>query len=125
MWYCQHCYNGQKNSAWYQSNEYRFHTRSLGSIKRTASVADVGVIRRREANTENHPFEDEIFDVVLSSFGQVFATSHRQEAIKEMVQVTIYGEGIAFSTWPFWDCKWKIFKDMAKYHDKYNFYILH
>ncbi len=83
------------------SNEYRFHTRVLGSIKRTASVADVGVIRRREANTENHPFEDEIFDVVLSSFGQVFATSHRQEAIKEMVQVTRYAEGIAFSTWPF------------------------
>ena len=44
-------------------------------------------------------FEDEIFDVVLSSFGHMFVSSHTQIAIKEMTRVTKPEEGrIAFST---------------------------
>ncbi|MGN6623080.1 MAG: class I SAM-dependent methyltransferase [Candidatus Nitrosocosmicus sp.] len=45
----------------------------LTQAKEQASIADVGDIEWREANVENLPFEDEIFDDVLSSFGHMFA----------------------------------------------------
>jgi len=70
----------------------------LAQAKEQASIADVEDIEWREANVENLPFEDEIFDVVLSIFGHMFAPSHPEVAMKEMIRVAKPGSRITFST---------------------------
>ncbi|MGN6822030.1 MAG: class I SAM-dependent methyltransferase [Candidatus Nitrosocosmicus sp.] len=86
----------------------------LTQAKEQASIADVGDIEWREANVENLPFEDEIFDDVLSSFGHMFAPNPKI-AIKEMTRVTKPGGSIAFSTWAFELVYGKLFKAMSKH----------
>jgi ubiquinone/menaquinone biosynthesis C-methylase UbiE len=85
----------------------------LTQAKEQASIADVGDIEWKEAHVEDVPFENDIFDVVLSSFGHMFAP-HPQVAIKEMIRVTKPGGCIAFSTWPSELVNGKLFKAMAK-----------
>lgn len=53
----------------------------------------------KEGDAQNLPFEDESFDVVLSSFGHMFAPQP-DLASKEMIRVTKKGGRIAFATWP-------------------------
>jgi ubiquinone/menaquinone biosynthesis C-methylase UbiE len=89
-----------------------FTAEILSQAKEQASIADVGDIEWREANVEDLPFEDEIFDVVLSSFGHMFAP-HPEVDIKEIIRVTKRGGCIAFSTWPFGLVNGKLFKAMA------------
>jgi len=86
----------------------------LTQAKEQAAIADVDDIEWREANVENLPFEDEIFDYVLSSFGHMFAPNPKV-AIKEMIRVTKPGGYIAFSTWAFELVYGKLFKAMSKY----------
>ena len=86
----------------------------LAQAKEQATIADVDDIEWREANVENLPFEDEIFDVVLSSFGHMFAP-HPLAAIKEMIRVTKPGGCIAFSPWAFELVNGKLFKTMARH----------
>jgi ubiquinone/menaquinone biosynthesis C-methylase UbiE len=86
----------------------------LVQAREQASIAEVNDIEWKEANLENLPFEDEKFDVVLSSFGHMFA-AHPQVAIKEMLRVTKPGGSIAFSTWPAELVNGKLFDIIAKY----------
>jgi ubiquinone/menaquinone biosynthesis C-methylase UbiE len=51
-----------------------------------------------EADAENLPFDDESFDVVMSSIGVMFAP-HHQEAADEMVRVCRPGGTIALLSW--------------------------
>src|SRR4029078_5940863 len=67
-----------------------------------------------EANVEDLPFEDKIFDVVLSRCGQMFALNP-QIYIKEIIHVTKPGGCIAFSTWSFEIVNGKLVKAMAKH----------
>jgi ubiquinone/menaquinone biosynthesis C-methylase UbiE len=86
----------------------------LVQAKEQAILAEVDDIEWREENVESLPFENGIFDVVLSSFGHMFAP-HPQVAIKEMIRVTKPGGRIAFSTWPFELVNGKLFKAMANH----------
>ena len=86
----------------------------LAQAKEQATIADVEDIEWKEANVESLPFEDKIFDVVLSSFGHMFAP-HPLVAIKEMIRVTKPGGCIAFSTWAFELVYGKLFKTMSKH----------
>src|SRR5262245_6572907 len=52
-----------------------------------------------EGDVENLPFEDGLFDVVVSQFGHMFAP-RPAVALKEMLRVLKHGGTIAFSTWP-------------------------
>src|SRR4051794_12380210 len=56
-----------------------------------------------------------LFYLSLSIFGQMFASSHPQIALKEMLRVTKPGGRIAFSTWPAKLVNGKLFDVMAKY----------
>jgi SAM-dependent methyltransferase len=51
-----------------------------------------------EADAENLPFDDETFDVVMSSIGAMFAP-HHQEVADEMVRVCRPGGTIALLSW--------------------------
>jgi SAM-dependent methyltransferase len=51
-----------------------------------------------EADAENLPFDDESFDVVMSSIGVMFAP-HHQDAADELVRVTRPGGRIALLSW--------------------------
>ena len=64
-----------------------------------AKIAQVDGISWREGDAQNLPFEDESFDVVLSTFGHMFAPQPDLVA-KEMIRVTKKGGRIGFSTWP-------------------------
>ena len=88
----------------------------LTQAKEEASLAEVDDIEWKEGNVEDLPFEDESFDVVLSSFGHMFAP-HPEVAIKEMLRVTKSGGGgrIAFATWPAELANGRLFEAIAKH----------
>ena len=50
------------------------------------NIAGLSGIEWKEGDAEDLPFEDESFDVVLSTFGHIFAANH-ELAGKEMVRV--------------------------------------
>ena len=87
----------------------------LVQAKEQASLAEVEDIEWKEGNVEDLPFEDESFDVVLSSFGHMFSP-HPEVAIKEMLRVT-KGDGgrIAFATWPAELANGRLFAAIAKH----------
>ena len=62
-------------------------------------IAQVDGITWREGDVQNLPFEDESFDVVLSTFGHMFAPQADLVA-KEIIRVTKKGGRIGFATWP-------------------------
>ncbi len=62
-------------------------------------IAQVSGIEWKEGDAQNLPFEDESFDVVVSTFGHMFAPSP-ELAAKEMARVTKKGGRIGFATWP-------------------------
>jgi SAM-dependent methyltransferase len=88
----------------------------LAQAKEEASLAEVEDIEWKEGNVEGLPFEDESFDVVLSSFGHMFSP-HPEVAIKEMLRVTKSGGGgrIAFATWPAELANGRLFEAIAKH----------
>jgi ubiquinone/menaquinone biosynthesis C-methylase UbiE len=87
----------------------------LTIAKEEASLAEAEGIEWKEGNVEDLPFENETFDVVLSSFGHIFAP-HPEVAIKEMLRVTKRDGGrIAFATWPTELANGKLFEVLEKY----------
>jgi SAM-dependent methyltransferase len=71
----------------------------LAEAKRLEQAAGAEGIDWREGDAEALPFEDEAFDVVLSSFGHMFAP--RPDVVsREMLRVLRPGGRIAFTTWP-------------------------
>jgi ubiquinone/menaquinone biosynthesis C-methylase UbiE len=51
-----------------------------------------------EADAENLPFDDESFDVVMSSIGAMFAP-HHQEVADELIRVCRKGGTIGLLSW--------------------------
>jgi ubiquinone/menaquinone biosynthesis C-methylase UbiE len=87
----------------------------LAQAKEEAALAEAEDIEWKEGNVQDLPFEDESFDVVLSSFGHMFAPNP-EIAIREMLRVTKRDGGrIAFATWPSELINGKLFEAMAKY----------
>lgn len=62
-------------------------------------IAQVSGIEWKEGDAQNLPFKNESFDVVLSTFGHMFAAKP-ELAAKELVRVTKKGGRIGFATWP-------------------------
>lgn len=56
-------------------------------------------IEWREGDVEKLPFDDGVFDVVVSQYGHIFAP-RPEVALAEMLRVLKPGGTIAFSTWP-------------------------
>jgi SAM-dependent methyltransferase len=71
----------------------------------------------KQGDAQNLPFEDESFDVVLSTFGHMFAPQPETVA-KEMIRVTKKGGKIGFATWPPELAIGSIFKVNAKHLQK-------
>jgi SAM-dependent methyltransferase len=82
-----------------------------------AKIAQVHGISWKEGNAQNLPFEDESFDVVLSTFGHMFAPQPDLVS-KEMMRVTKKGGRIGFATWPPELAIGSIFKVNGKYLPK-------
>jgi SAM-dependent methyltransferase len=70
----------------------------LAQAKEEESIAKVSGIDWREGNAESLPFEDESFDIVLSTFGHMFALNQKATAC-EMQRVLKKGGRIGFTTW--------------------------
>jgi SAM-dependent methyltransferase len=79
-----------------------------------AKIAQVDGITWKEGDAQNLPFEDESFDVVLSTFGHMFAPQADLVA-KEVIRVTKKGGRIGFTTWPPELAIGSIFKVNGKY----------
>lgn len=80
-------------------------------------IAQVNDIVWKEGDAQNLPFEDESFDVVLSTFGHMFAPQPELVS-KEMIRVTKKGGRIGFATWPPELAIGSIFRVNAKYLSK-------
>lgn len=80
-----------------------------------AFLADAQDIEWKEGNIQDLPFKYASFDVVLSTFGHMFALNS-EVVIKEIIRVTKRGVGrIAFATWPAELLNGKMFEAMAKH----------
>ena len=73
--------------------------RLLHEAQELAASAGMQGIEWREADAEALPFRDAEFDVVLSSFGHMFAP-RPEVTIREMLRVLRPEGRIAFTTWP-------------------------
>jgi SAM-dependent methyltransferase len=71
----------------------------LALAKEDEKIAGISGIDWKEGDVEDLPFEDESFDVVLSTFGHIFA-SNQELAGQEMVRVLKKGGRLAFTSWP-------------------------
>lgn len=71
----------------------------LMQAREEEKIAGLSDINWKEGDVENLPFEDETFDIVLSTFGHIFATN-QSLAAKEMVRVLKKGGRLGFSSWP-------------------------
>lgn len=86
----------------------------LEKARQEASIAGVSNIDWREGDAENLPFEDNSFDVVLSSVGHMF-TPRPDVVTKEIVRVTKPTGRISFTTWPPEHATGQIFEVIAKH----------
>jgi ubiquinone/menaquinone biosynthesis C-methylase UbiE len=71
----------------------------LALAKEEEKMAGVNGIEWKEGDAENLPFKDESFDVVLSTFGHIFAPN-QELAGKEIVRVLKKGGRLGFTSWP-------------------------
>jgi SAM-dependent methyltransferase len=85
----------------------------LREARHSAELASVD-ITWHEGDVEAMPFEDGIFDVVVSQFGHMFAP-RPAVAVGEMLRVLKPGGTIAFSTWPPELLVGRVFGVVAKY----------
>lgn len=83
----------------------------LTQAHENARIAGVEVDFRL-AGTEEMPFADEEFDVVISHFGHMFAP-RAQQAADEMLRVLRPDGTLAFTAWPPNDSLGAIFEDLA------------
>lgn len=86
----------------------------LSLAKEEESIAGFNDIVWKKGNAENLPFEDETFDVVLSTFGHMFAPDHESTA-KEMLRVLRKGGRIGFTTWSSDLAMGRMFSVVSKY----------
>ena len=70
----------------------------LEQARENGRIAEV-TVEWLEGDAESLPFEDAVFDAVLSQFGHMFAP-RPEVAVAEMLRVLKPGGTIAFSTWP-------------------------
>jgi ubiquinone/menaquinone biosynthesis C-methylase UbiE len=68
----------------------------------------------QEADAENLPFADDNFDVVLSTFGVMFAPNH-QQAARELTRVCRRGGKIGLANWTPDSFIGQLFKTIGKY----------
>lgn len=71
----------------------------LALAKEEEKTAGINGIVWKEGDVEDLPFEDEAFDIVLSTFGHIFAPN-QELAGKEMVRVLKKGGRLGFTSWP-------------------------
>lgn len=71
----------------------------LALAKEEEKIAGINGIEWREGDAENLPFDDESFDVVLSTFGHIFAPN-QELAGKEIIRVLKKGGRLGFTSWP-------------------------
>ena len=71
----------------------------LAFAKEEEKTAGISGINWREGDAEILPFEDESFDIVLSTFGHTFTPNQELEG-KEMVQVLKKGGRLGLTSWP-------------------------
>jgi SAM-dependent methyltransferase len=76
-----------------------FTSELLEIAKEEERIAGINGIEWKEGDAHNLPFDDETFDVVLSTFGHMFATQP-DIAAKELIRVTKKGGRIGLATWP-------------------------
>ena len=81
---------------------------------RLRAAADRLPVTFLEADAEALPFADASFDVVLSTFGVMFATN-QQQAAKELVRVCRPGGKIGLANWTPEGFVGRLFKIVAKY----------
>lgn len=86
----------------------------LSQAKAEASLAEAKDIEWKEGNIEDLPFDDNSFDVVLSSFGHMYAP-RPEVAIHEMLRVTKTGGRIGFATWPAELANGKVYEAIEKH----------
>lgn len=86
----------------------------LDEAKLLAEAAGVSGIEWREGDAEALPFADGSFDVVLSSFGHMFAPRPEVTA-REMLRVLRPEGRIAFTTWPPEHATGSFFRVTGKY----------
>lgn len=70
----------------------------LERARENSTLAGVG-IDWHEGDAEQLPFEDGVFDTVLSQFGHIFAP-RPEVALSQMMRVLKPGGTLAFSSWP-------------------------
>ena len=71
----------------------------LALAKEEEKTARISGIEWKEGDVENLPFENESFDVVLSTFGHIFAPN-QELAGKEITRVLKKGGRLGFTSWP-------------------------
>ena len=71
----------------------------LALAKEEEKIAGISGVDWREGDAEDLPFEDQSFDVVLSTFGHIFAPNQALTG-KEMVRVLKKGGRLGFTSWP-------------------------
>ena len=71
----------------------------LTRARQEAAKAEIEGVEWKEGDAEDLPFDNDSFDVVLSSFGHMF-TPRPEVCVSELVRVTKSGGRIAFATWP-------------------------
>lgn len=71
----------------------------LTLAKEEEKIAGISGIEWKEGDAENLPYEDESFDVVLSTFGHIFAPN-QELAGKEMIRVLKKSGRLGFTSWP-------------------------
>ncbi|MGB3429508.1 MAG: class I SAM-dependent methyltransferase [Burkholderiaceae bacterium] len=81
---------------------------------RERASADRLAIEFREADAENLPFDDESFDVVMSTFGVMF-TPDQDRAAAEMVRVCRHGGKIGLANWTPDGFIGQLFKTLGKF----------
>jgi len=86
----------------------------LSQAKEEASLAEAEDIEWKEGDVEDLPFDNNSFDIVMSSFGHIFAP-RPEVAISEMLRATKPGGRIAFATWPPELANGRIFEVLTKH----------
>lgn len=86
----------------------------LAFAKEEESIAGYNDIVWEEGNAEKLPFEDEMFDVVVSTFGHMFAPN-QEITSKEMLRVLKKDGRIGFAAWSPDLAMGRIFSVVSKY----------
>jgi SAM-dependent methyltransferase len=87
---------------------------SLLESGRARAEAEGHKIQFQEADAENLPFADALFDVVMSTFGVMFTANHEQAA-SELARVCRPGGKIGMANWTPESFIGQVFKTIGKY----------